>query len=92
MASPVVSHRHAPSTTKAISQRRYVGLGTLEYETVGRRVALKDEVLIRVQGASVNAAEWLLMRGEPFVARLAFGLRRPKVATRGRDVAGVIDD
>jgi NADPH:quinone reductase-like Zn-dependent oxidoreductase len=76
---------------KAITQHRYGGLDTLEYETVARPVAAKDEVLIRVQGASINAADWLLMQGEPFVARLAFGLRRPKVSTRGRDVAGVIE-
>ncbi len=75
---------------KAITQQRYGGLDTLEYETVARPVAAKDEVLIRVQAASVNAADWLLMRGEPFVARLVFGLRRPRVTTRGRDVAGVI--
>jgi NADPH:quinone reductase-like Zn-dependent oxidoreductase len=76
---------------KAITQHRYGGLDTLEYETVARPVAAKDEVLIRVQGASINAADWLLMLGEPFVARLAFALRRPKVSTRGRDVAGVIE-
>ena len=81
----------APGTMKAITQHRYGELDTLEYETVARPVAAKDEVLIRVQGASINAADWLLMRGELFVARLAFGLRRPKVSTRGRDVAGVIE-
>jgi len=76
---------------KAITQRRYGGLDTLEYETVARPVAAKDEVLIRVEAASVNAADWLLTRGEPLVARLAFGVRRPKVSTRGRDVAGVVE-
>ncbi|MCY7287434.1 MAG: NAD(P)-dependent alcohol dehydrogenase, partial [Cryobacterium sp.] len=76
---------------KAITQYRYGGLATLEFETVARPVAAKDEVLIRVLGASINAADWLLMQGEPFVARLAFGLRRPKVGARGRDVAGVIE-
>ncbi len=86
-----MSHRHALRTMKAIIQHRYGGLGTLEYATVSRPVAAKDEVLIRVQAASVNAADWLLTRGEPFVARLVFGLWRPKVATRGRDVAGVIE-
>jgi NADPH:quinone reductase-like Zn-dependent oxidoreductase len=48
---------------KAITQHRYGGLDTLEYETVARPVAAKDEVLIRVQGASINAADWLLMQG-----------------------------
>ena len=81
----------ALNTMKAITQHRYGGLDTLEYETVARPVAEKDEVLIRVQGASVNAADWLLMRGKPFIVRMAFGLRRPRVSTRGRDVAGVIE-
>ena len=81
----------ALNTMKAITQHRYGGLDTLEYETVARPVAAKDEVLIRVEGASINAADWVLMRGEPFVARLAFGLRRPRVSTRGRAVAGVIE-
>jgi len=76
---------------KAITQYRYGGLDTLEYETVARPVPAPDEVLIRVEGASINAADWLLMQGEPFIARLAFGLRRPKFSTRGRDVAGVIE-
>ena len=39
---------------KAITQHRYGGLDTLEYETVARPVAAKDEALIRVQGASIN--------------------------------------
>src|SRR4051794_40437552 len=88
MSSPT---EHPLRTMKAITQHRYGGLDLLDYATVARPVAAKDEVLIRVQGASINAADWLLMKGEPFVARLAFGLRRPKVSTRGRDVAGVIE-
>ncbi len=83
--------QHALRTMKAVTQYRYGGLDTLEYDTVARPVAAKDEVLIRVHGASINAADWLLMQGEPFIARLAFGLRRPKTPTRGRDVAGVIE-
>jgi len=75
----------------AVTQHRYGGLDTLEYETVARPVPAPDEVLIRVEGASINAADWLLMQGEPFVVRLAFGLRRPRFSTRGRDVAGVIE-
>ena len=81
----------ALNTMNAITQHRYGGLDTVEYETVVRPVAQKDEVLIRVQGASINAADWLIMQGEPFIVRLAFGLRRPRVSTRGRDVSGVVE-
>jgi len=83
--------QHSVTTMNAVTQHRYGGLDTLEYETVARPVPAPDEVLIRVQGASINAADWLLTQGEPFIARLAFGLRRPKFSTRGRDVAGVIE-
>lgn len=75
----------------AITAHRYGGLDTLLRDTITRPVPGKDEVLIRVEGASINAADWLLLRGEPLISRLAFGLKRPTVATRGRDVAGVIE-
>jgi len=81
-----------PGTMRAITQRRYGGPDTLEYGEAPRPVAGTGEVLIRVHAASVNAADWLLMHGEPLVARLAFGLRRPKTSIRGRDVAGVIEE
>ena len=51
------------------------------------------EVLVRVAAASVNAADWHLMRGEPRVARLdrsMFGRRAPRQPVRGRDLAGTV--
>ncbi|TFC33925.1 NAD(P)-dependent alcohol dehydrogenase [Cryobacterium sp. TMT2-14] len=75
---------------KAIIQRAYGGPETLEYTDVPMPVPRADEVLIRVHAASVNAADWLLMHGEPYLVRLAFGLRAPRIAVRGRDAAGVV--
>jgi NADPH:quinone reductase-like Zn-dependent oxidoreductase len=47
-----------------------------------------------VQAASVNARDWHVMRGEPRLARLldrtVFASRRPRLATRGTDLAGVV--
>lgn len=51
------------------------------------------QVLVRVAAASVNAADWHLMRGEPRVARLdrsMFGRRAPRQPIRGRDASGVV--
>lgn len=76
---------------KAITQRAYGGPEKLEYGDVPAPAPRADEILIRVRAASVNAADWLLMRGEPYLVRLAFGLRAPRVAIRGRDVAGVVE-
>jgi len=52
-------------------------------------------VLVRVAAASVNAADWHIMRGEPRVARLmdrqTFGGQGPRERIRGRDFAGTVD-
>src|SRR5688500_17595834 len=53
------------------------------------------QVRVRVAAASVNARDWHVMRGEPRLARLldraTFALRRPRVAVRGTDLAGVVE-
>ena len=40
---------------------------------------------------AVSMGDVLVLRGEPRVVRLAFGLRRPKQPVIGRDVAGVVE-
>ncbi len=47
-----------------------------------------DEVLVRVEAAGLDRGTWHLLTGQPYLARLAIGLRRPRVAVLGRDVAG----
>src|SRR5581483_7315492 len=49
------------------------------------------EVRLRVRAASANPVEWHLVRGEPFLVRLLNGLRGPKDARVGADVAGVVE-
>ena len=41
--------------------------------------------------ASVNPADWHVMRGVPRIARLSFGARRPNDPIQGCDVAGQVD-
>lgn len=48
------------------------------------------EVLMRVGAAAVAGDDWHLIRGEPWVARLSTGLRRPKHRILPRDVAGEV--
>jgi NADPH:quinone reductase-like Zn-dependent oxidoreductase len=54
-----------------------------------------DEVLVRIFAASINAADWHIMRGEPRIARLmdrsTFGGKAPRERIRGRDFAGTIE-
>jgi len=76
---------------KAIVQDRY---GAVEFGVVDTPVAAANEVLVEVRAASVNAYDWHVMRGDPYLARLAmpavFGLRRPTRKIRGRDFAGLV--
>jgi NADPH:quinone reductase-like Zn-dependent oxidoreductase len=58
---------------------------------VGKPVAADNEVLVRVHAAAVNAYDWHLMRGDPYLARLTLGLGRPKMKIRGRDFAGRVE-
>lgn len=50
-----------------------------------------DEVLVRVRAAAVNPADWAGVHGVPYIARLAFGVRRPKLGVRGSDMAGIVE-
>src|SRR5206468_4015692 len=54
-------------------------------------VAADNEVLVCVHAASVNAADWHFMRGDPYLARAMMGYREPKVNVRGRDFAGTVE-
>jgi NADPH:quinone reductase-like Zn-dependent oxidoreductase len=48
-------------------------------------------VLVKVHAASVNPADWHLLRGDPYIARLQLGLRKPKGRVLGCDVAGQVE-
>jgi len=80
---------------KALVQDIYGTSAVLRLEEVERPEPAAGEVLVRIAAASVNAADWHIMRGEPKVARLMdrsiFGRTGPRERIRGRDFAGTID-
>ena len=76
---------------KALLQRAYGMPDVLELTEVATPTAGQGEVLVRVRAASINAADWFIMTGKPYIMRLAFGPSRPKVQIRGRDVAGTVE-
>ena len=47
--------------------------------------------LIKVHAASVNAGDWHLLRGDPFLVRLNLGLFKPKHQILGSDIAGRVE-
>lgn len=77
------------ATMYAVVQDSYGGADVLHLDRVPVPVPSADEVLIRVRAASLNAADWHLMTGEPlFMRALGFGIRRPRARVRGIDAAG----
>jgi NADPH:quinone reductase-like Zn-dependent oxidoreductase len=64
----------------------------LELREIDEPVVGDDELLVRVHATSVNPADWHLLRGEPRVARLQMGLRKPKATVLGCDVAGKVEE
>jgi NADPH:quinone reductase-like Zn-dependent oxidoreductase len=75
---------------KAIAQQRYGSADVLGLQNLDEPAAGPHEVLVRAHAAGVDPGVWISMTGRPYLARLAFGLRRPKVTVRGRDLAGVV--
>jgi len=75
---------------KAIVQDRYGSAANLRIEEVDRPVPDATSVLLKVRSASVNALDWRILSGSPFVGRFLFGLRRPKRRIRGVDVSGEV--
>ena len=76
---------------KAIRYHRYGGPEVLEVEDVDPPTIGDDDVLVRVRAAAVNPYDWHMMRGEPRLMRLRFGLRAPRDPRMGIDVAGVVE-
>jgi NADPH:quinone reductase-like Zn-dependent oxidoreductase len=82
----------APVTMTAIVQDTYGSADVLALRDVDRPVVGDDEVLLRVRAAGVDPGVWHLMTGLPYLVRImGFGLRKPKVPIRGRDVAGRVE-
>jgi NADPH:quinone reductase-like Zn-dependent oxidoreductase len=62
----------------------------LEVEEVAVPTPGEAEILVRVEGSSLNALDWHFLTGTPYLIRISNGLRRPKRRIPGADVAGTV--
>ena len=84
--------RAAVATMTAVVRDTYGSADVLEVRDVERPALARDEVLVRVRAAGLDRGVWHLMTGAPYLLRIAgFGLRRPKTATLGSTLAGVVE-
>ena len=80
------------NTMRAIVRNRYGSADVLRLEEVPKPVPKDDEVLVKVQAASVNPADWRVMRADPVLIRLmGMGLLRPKHSILGADFGGRVE-
>jgi NADPH:quinone reductase-like Zn-dependent oxidoreductase len=49
-------------------------------------------VLVRVHAASIHVGDRILVRGVPYIARMAVGLNKPKNRVPGTDLAGTVEE
>jgi NADPH:quinone reductase-like Zn-dependent oxidoreductase len=77
---------------KAIVYERYGSPDVLELREVEKPTPKDNEVLVKVHAASVNAADWHLVRAKPFLVRLmGMGFLKPKNKILGADIAGLVE-
>jgi NADPH:quinone reductase-like Zn-dependent oxidoreductase len=77
---------------KAFIYEKYGPPETLRMAEVDKPAPDADEVLVKVLAASVNAADWHVLRGKPLFSRATLGLLRPKHKILGVDIAGPVEE
>jgi NADPH:quinone reductase-like Zn-dependent oxidoreductase len=90
--TPAAHSRPTGRTMKAIVRDRYGDADVLSVSDVELPRVGDEEVLVRVRAAGLDRGAWHIMAGLPYLIRLAgYGLRRPKTAGLGSELAGVVE-
>lgn len=87
--SPAVAQGATPM--KAVVRRCYGPPDVLQVEDVEKPMPGDDQLLVKVHAASVNPADWHMVRGEPYLMRLDAGFGRPRNPRVGIDYAGTVE-
>jgi NADPH:quinone reductase-like Zn-dependent oxidoreductase len=77
---------------KAIVSDKYGPPEILKLKEVKKPIPEDNQVLVKIHAASVNYGNLVLVKGEPFLARFAFGLLKPKYSIPGGDIAGRVEE
>lgn len=91
----MTSDHAATGTMRAFVYRRYGGPDVVELADVPKPVPRDNEVLVRIRATTVTSGDWRVRTlcvptGLGLVARLAFGLNRPRQPIMGSELAGTI--
>lgn len=77
---------------RAVLHTKYGSPDVLKLRDIPKPIPTDDEVLVRVQAASLNAVDWHILRAKPFPIRfMGMGLLKPKHKILGADIAGQVE-
>jgi NADPH:quinone reductase-like Zn-dependent oxidoreductase len=76
---------------KAIIYEKYGLPDVLQLKDIEKPTPKDNEVLVKIQAASINAADWHLLTADIFLVRLMTGLFKPKYNILGADIAGRVE-
>ncbi|MCK6576841.1 MAG: NAD(P)-dependent alcohol dehydrogenase [Anaerolineae bacterium] len=76
---------------QAVISMRYGSPDVLELQEVAKPTPKDKEVLIRVHAAVVGPSDTAFRQGNPFIVRLLYGLRKPRLSTLGVEFAGEVE-
>ena len=76
---------------KAIVYTKYGLPDVLQLKEIEKPTPKDNDVLVKVNAASVNYSDWAFVRGKPFLVRLFQGLLKPKNKILGADIAGLVE-
>ncbi|MGN6218042.1 MAG: NAD(P)-dependent alcohol dehydrogenase [Microbacterium sp.] len=77
-------------TMPAWRQRRYGEADAVTLDSVPVPTPGRGQVLVRLRATGLNNGDVRVMRGEPLLVRLAFGVGRPRQPVRGMDAAATV--
>lgn len=85
------SEAEVPETMRAIVQDAYGPAGAvLRLDEVPVPAPEAHQVVVRVHASSIHVGDLVAIEGEPIIARVATGLRKPTNRVPGTDVAGTV--
>lgn len=76
---------------RAIVYEQYGSPDVLKLQEVPKPEPKANEVLIKLHATALNAADWHMLRADPFLVRFEAGLRAPKRHILGADIAGEVE-
>lgn len=76
---------------KAYTRKIYGGPEVLSLNEVAKPTINDGELLVKIVANSANPADWHILRGDPYFARLTYGLFKPKHKIPGSDFSGIVE-